>query len=133
MGQRELVPRWPIEGGMAEEGQCRVARLEDSEVLEKDNTQASHELKKAVCGEVVLVKATLCPRAPARARFKARLLLLDPRPELLLQVVRRLVRRAREEVVPCRGREASDDAHKLARQVCQVSLAQHALVPAASL
>ena len=118
---------------MAEEGQRGVAWLEDSEVLEEDCTQAPHELKEPVRSEVILVKATLCPGAPARACLKARLLLLDPGPELFLQVVRRLMGRAREEVVTRGRREAGDNTHKLARQMRQVGLAQHALVPAAGL
>jgi hypothetical protein len=72
-----------------------------------------YELKEAVGGEVVLVEAALYPRAPARARLIACLLLLDLGPELLLEGVWRLVGRAREEVVTGRGREAGDDADKL--------------------
>jgi hypothetical protein len=74
-----------------------------------------YELKEAVGGEVVLVEAAFYPRAPARVRLTARLPLLDPGPELLLEGVRRLVGRAREEVVTGRGREAGDDADKLPR------------------
>jgi hypothetical protein len=86
-----------------------------------------YELKEAVGGEVVLVEAALYPRTPAR------LPLLDPGPELLLEGVRRLVGRAREEVVTGRGREAGDDADELPWQVREVGLAEHALVPAAGL
>jgi hypothetical protein len=43
------------------------------------------------------------------------------------------VGRAREEVVSARRREASDNPHKLPRQVREVGLAKHALVPAARL
>lgn len=107
-------------------------RLEDGKVLE-DDTQAPYKLKEPVRGKVVLVKAALRLGAPAHARLKARLPLFDPRPKLLQQVVRRLVGCARKEVVARRGREAGDDVHKLARQVYQVGLAQHALVPVAGL
>jgi hypothetical protein len=92
-----------------------------------------YELKEAIGGEVVLVEAALHPRAPARVRLTARLPLLDPGPELLLEGVWRLVGRAREEVVTGRGREAGDDTDKLPWQVREVGLAEHALVPAAGL
>jgi hypothetical protein len=118
---------------VGKEWQRGVARLQDGEVLQEDCAQAPHELKEAVGGEVVLVEPALRPAAAARARLKARLLLLDPRPELLLQRVRRLVSRAREKVVPRGRREAGHDAHKLPRQVREVGLAEHALVPAAGL
>ena len=72
---------------MAKEGQCKVAWLKDNEVLEEDCVQAPHELKEPVRSEVILVKATLRPRAPACACLKARLLLLDSGPKLFLQVV----------------------------------------------
>jgi hypothetical protein len=88
-------------------------RLEDSEVLEEDDAEVPYKLKEAISGEVVLVEATLYLRALARARLIARLLLLDLGLELLLEGVRQLVGRAREEVVTSRGREASDDADKL--------------------
>jgi hypothetical protein len=61
-----------------------------------------YKLKEAVRGEVVLVEAALCLVAPARARLKARLPLLDPGLELLLQGGRGLVGRACEEVVSAR-------------------------------
>jgi hypothetical protein len=51
------------------------------------------------------------------AHLKARLPLLDPRLELLLEPIRRLVSRPREEVVARERLEASDDAHELAWQV----------------
>jgi hypothetical protein len=87
--------------------------LEDGEVLEEDDAEVLYELKEAVSGEVVLVEAALYPRTPARARLIARLLLLDPGPELLLEGIWRLVGRAREEVVTGRGREAGDNTDKL--------------------
>jgi hypothetical protein len=118
---------------VGKERQRGVARLQDGEVLQEDCAQAPHELEEAVGGEVVLVKPALRLAAAARARLKAQLLFLDPRPKLLLQRVRRLVGRAREKVVPRGRREAGHDAHKLPRQVREVSLAKHALVLAAGL
>jgi hypothetical protein len=92
-----------------------------------------YELKEAVGGEVVLVEAALYLRAPACARLIARLPLLDLGPELLLEGVRRLVGRAREEVVTGRGREAGDDTDKLPWQVREVGLVEYALVLVAGL
>ena len=43
------------------------------------------------------------------------------------------MRHTREKVIPCGGKEAGDDAYKLARQVRQIGLAQYALVLAAGL
>jgi hypothetical protein len=92
-----------------------------------------YELKEAISGEVVLVEATLYPRAPARACLTAHLPLLDPGLELLLEGVRQLVGRVCEEVVTGRGREAGDNTDELPWQVCEVGLAEHALVLVASL
>ena len=72
-----------------------------------------YKLEEAVSGEVILVEATLYPRTPAHVRLIARLPLLDLGPELLLEGVRRLVGRTREEVVTGRGREAGDDTDEL--------------------
>jgi hypothetical protein len=87
--------------------------LEDGEVLEEDNIEVPYELKEAVSGEVVLVEAALYPYAPAHVRLIARLSLLDPGLELLLEGIWWLVGRAREEVVTGRGREAGDNINKL--------------------
>jgi hypothetical protein len=87
--------------------------LQDGEVLEEHGVQVPYELKEAVSGEVVLVKATLRLVTPPRAGLKAWLPLLDPGLELLLEGVRGLVDRAGQEVVARCPREASDDAYKL--------------------
>jgi hypothetical protein len=44
-----------------------------------------YELKEAVGGEVVLIEAALYPCTPARTHLTARLPLLDPGLELLLE------------------------------------------------
>jgi hypothetical protein len=55
--------------------------------LEEDDTQVPEELQEAVGGEVVLIEPALRPGAAASAHVKARLPLLDPGPELLLEGV----------------------------------------------
>jgi hypothetical protein len=52
-----------------------------------------------------------------RPSLKAGLLLLNPRLELLLEVVRRLIDGLGQEVVAGRGREAYDNPYKLPWQV----------------
>ena len=44
--------------------------LKDSEVLKKDYTQTLHKLKKLVYNKVILIKATLRLKAPARTCLK---------------------------------------------------------------
>jgi hypothetical protein len=83
----KLVSLWPVKGGISKKRQRGIAQLQDGKVLQKDYAQAPHKLKKAISSKVVLVKLALRLAAAARARLKARLLFLNPRPKLLLQRV----------------------------------------------